>query len=450
MGWIKDITNPKLRQWEEFYRNRWQHDKIVRSTHGVNCTGGCSWGVYVKDGVVTWELQQTDYPQFSNELPPYEPRGCQRGISASWYVYSPIRVKYPYIKGVLLDFWQEAEKTHDNPVDAWASIVEDDKKRSRYQKARGKGGFRRTKWDDVIKIIAASCLYTAKKWGPDRVFGFSPIPAMSFFSFAAGTRFSQLFGGVHLSFYDWYCDLPPAFPEIWGDQTDVAESADWYNGKFIVVMGTNPNMTRTPDVHFLAEARHNGSKLVVISPDFSQVSKYADWWIPTKAGQDTAFWMAVNHVILKEFYADRTVPYFVSYIKQYTDMPFLIELEKNPVSGNYRAGQNVRANRISRYGDIENGDWKFLIYDQNSNEPRMPKGTVGFRWDKKETGKWNLKLEDGLDNSQIDPVISFKDEYDEVIPISSNDFADKRESIRNVPTKRLKTKDGDITVAHRI
>ena len=48
------------RTWEEGYRQRWQHDKIVRSTHGVNCTGGCSWKIYVKSGVVTWETQQTD------------------------------------------------------------------------------------------------------------------------------------------------------------------------------------------------------------------------------------------------------------------------------------------------------------------------------------------------------------------------------------------------------
>ncbi|MDF3075533.1 MAG: nitrate reductase subunit alpha, partial [Alphaproteobacteria bacterium] len=26
------------RTWENAYRQRWQHDKIVRSTHGVNCT----------------------------------------------------------------------------------------------------------------------------------------------------------------------------------------------------------------------------------------------------------------------------------------------------------------------------------------------------------------------------------------------------------------------------
>ena len=50
------------READDFYRDRWSHDKVVRSTHGVNCTGSCSWKVYVKDGIITWETQQTDYP----------------------------------------------------------------------------------------------------------------------------------------------------------------------------------------------------------------------------------------------------------------------------------------------------------------------------------------------------------------------------------------------------
>ena len=32
-------TNGEDRTWEDAYRDRWAHDKIVRSTHGVNCTG---------------------------------------------------------------------------------------------------------------------------------------------------------------------------------------------------------------------------------------------------------------------------------------------------------------------------------------------------------------------------------------------------------------------------
>src|SRR3546814_1849251 len=57
------VTTREDRGWEDSYRKRWQHDKIVRSTHGANCTGSCSWKIYVKGGIVTWETQQTDYPR---------------------------------------------------------------------------------------------------------------------------------------------------------------------------------------------------------------------------------------------------------------------------------------------------------------------------------------------------------------------------------------------------
>ena len=90
---------------------------------------------------------------------------------------------------------------------------------------RGHGGFVRGDWDEVNEIIAAANAYTAKTYGPDRIFGFSPIPAMSMVSYAAGSRYLSLIGGVCMSFYDWYCDLPPASPQTWGEQTDVPEIA---------------------------------------------------------------------------------------------------------------------------------------------------------------------------------------------------------------------------------
>ena len=74
------------RQADVFYRNRWAFDKMVRSTHGVNCTGSCSWKVYVKDGVITWESQAVDYPTTGNDMPEYEPRGCPRGASFSLHL----------------------------------------------------------------------------------------------------------------------------------------------------------------------------------------------------------------------------------------------------------------------------------------------------------------------------------------------------------------------------
>lgn len=96
--WLRrGTTSPDTRQLfleggrdaDVFYRKCWSHDKVVRSTHGVNCTGSCSWKIYVKEGIITWESQQTDYPSTGPDMPDYEPRGCPRGASFSWYEYSP-------------------------------------------------------------------------------------------------------------------------------------------------------------------------------------------------------------------------------------------------------------------------------------------------------------------------------------------------------------------------
>ncbi len=215
-------TTTESRDWEEVYRNRWRHDKVVRSTHGVNCTGSCSWKIYVKSGIVTWETQQTDYPRTRPDLPNHEPRGCARGASYSWYLYSANRVKTPLIRARLLKSWRKMRETM-SPTSAWAAIQADPALRGEYVKLRGKGGFVRASWDEATEIIAAANAHTAKKYGPDRVFGFSPIPAMSMVSYAAGSRYLSLLGGTCMSFYDWYCDLPPASPQTWGEQTDVPE-----------------------------------------------------------------------------------------------------------------------------------------------------------------------------------------------------------------------------------
>ena len=176
------------RDWEDSYRQRWQFDKIVRSTHGVNCTGSCSWKIYVKNGLVTWEIQQTDYPRTRPDLPNHEPRGCPRGASYSWYLYSANRLKYPLIRKRLIELWREALKQHSDPVLAWASIMNDPQKCLSYKQVRGRGGFIRSNWQELNQLIAAANVWTIKTYGPDRVAGFSPIPAMSMVSYAAGTR----------------------------------------------------------------------------------------------------------------------------------------------------------------------------------------------------------------------------------------------------------------------
>ena len=252
-------------------------------------------------------------------------------------------MKYPLVRSRLLKLWREARALR-TPVAAWASIVENPEKRAAYTSKRGLGGFVRATWDEVTEIIAAANAYTAKTYGPDRVIGFSPIPAMSMVSYAAGSRYLSLLGGVCMSFYDWYCDLPPASPQTWGEQTDVPESADWYNSGFLILWGSNVPQTRTPDAHFYTEVRYKGAKSVVICPDYSEASKFADLWISVKQGTDAALAMAMGHVILREFHLDRQAKYFEDYVRQYTDMPMLVRLVKQ--------GDQLVPDRLLRASDF--------------------------------------------------------------------------------------------------
>jgi nitrate reductase alpha subunit len=446
------------RMWEEGYRQRWQHDKIVRSTHGVNCTGSCSWKIYVKSGVVTWETQQTDYPRTRPGMPNHEPRGCSRGASYSWYLYSASRIKYPMVRGRLIKAWREARRTLA-PVEAWAAIVGDTETAKSYKSARGRGGFVRSTWDEVSEIIAAAHVHTLKTWGPDRVVGFSPIPAMSMVSYASGARYLSLIGGTLLSFYDWYCDLPPSSPQTWGEQTDVPESADWYNSAYIIAWGSNVPQTRTPDAHFFVEARYNGTKVVAITPDYAEVTKLSDLWLHPKQGTDAALAMTMGHVILREFFLDRQVPYFQDYTRRYTDMPMLVRLRRD--------GERWVPDRYIRQSDLPNAPrtgraaWKTVATAEETGELVVPQGAIGYRWpaEGESKGRWNLESKDGETGEAVRLALSLIDRRYDVAQVALPYFGGKRHEhfpendqgsdvlLRNVPVRRIALADGEAYVA---
>ena len=444
------VVTQEDRTWEDAYRKRWDFDKIVRSTHGVNCTGSCSWKIYVKSGIVTFETQQTDYPRTRPDMPNHEPRGCPRGASASWYLYHSGRIKYPMVRRPLLELWRNARKTL-SPVEAWKQIAGDPS----YKNGRGKGGFVRSSWDEVNELTAAANVHTIKEYGPDRVVGFAPIPAYSMVSYAAGTRYLSLIGATCLSFYDWYCDLPPSSPQTWGEQTDVPESADWFNSGFLLLWGSNVPQTRTPDAHFYTEARYRGVKSVVVAPDYAEACKFADLWLHPKQGTDAAMALAMGHVILKQFHIDNPSAYFLDYCRRYSDMPFLVRIKQQ--GDHYVPERLVRSVDFDdRLGQDNNPEWKPVAIDENSGQVVVPAGSIGFRWGEK--GKWNLEQKDGRDGSEVRLRLSLVDVSDQVIEVAFPYFGGKAQAHpnfshtdhpevleRRIPVREL-TLDGEKTL----
>ncbi|MDN6116085.1 MAG: nitrate reductase subunit alpha, partial [Enterobacterales bacterium] len=260
-------------------------------------------------------------------------------------------------------------------------------------------------------------------------------------------------GGVCLSFYDWYCDLPPASPMTWGEQTDVPESADWYNSSYIIAWGSNVPQTRTPDAHFFTEVRYKGTKTVAVTPDYAEIAKLCDHWLNPKQGTDSAMALAMGHVILNEFHVQRQTEYFADYVRTYTDMPMLVLLEQR-AEGHYAAGRMLRASDlVDGLGQENNPEWKTVAINQNG-ELTAPQGSIGYRWGEK--GKWNLEQRDGVSGEEVKLQLSLLDNYDEIAEVGFPYFGGiktgetdpfnsvelKDVLLHKLPVKRLQLADG--------
>ncbi|TAN00798.1 MAG: nitrate reductase subunit alpha, partial [Rhodanobacteraceae bacterium] len=259
---------------------------------------------------------------------------------------------------------------------------------------------------------------------------------------------------------DWYCDLPPSSPQTWGEQTDVPESADWYNSGYIIAWGSNVPQTRTPDAHFFVEARYNGTQIVAVTPDYSEVAKLSDLWLHPKQGTDAAAAMAMGHVILKEFFLDRQVPYFQDYCRRYTDLPLLVTLRRD--------GARWVPDRYLRASDFEDdlgshghAEWKTVGFDR-SGQPVVPTGSIGFRWPEggsPDHGKWNLEEKSG-DGRDVELQLTQIDRHDDVAEVAfpyfggvvNPHFTPNAQGadgvlIRRVPVRKLATRGGETVVA---
>jgi nitrate reductase alpha subunit len=222
--------------------------------------------------------------------------------------------------------------------------------------------------------------------------------------------------------------------------------ADWYNAKFIAVMGANLNMTRTPDCHFAAEARHNGTKmsglLARLQPGL-QVRRRVG---PDPRRQDGAWWMAVNHVMLKEFHHDKPRPLLPRlHASKYTDAPVPGRSSRSGEGGCGPAACCAPTAGSSATPTKRTATGSSCMWDK-ANEPKMPKGTVGHRWAKTK-GKWNLKLERRRRRRAHRPAADVprkRDDGGACSPSSTTSPPDRSRSARRAGALRQTRADGKV------
>lgn len=170
-----------------------------------------------------------------------------------------------------------------------------------------------------------------------------------------------------------------------------------------MMWGSNIPVTRTPDSHFMVETRYQGTKIVVVSPDFADSTKFADEWLRINPETDSALAFAMGHVILSEFHVRERTPYFMDYMRRFTDAPFLVELDAHEAGG-FVPGKFLTASEVSdpELHDSPNAEHRLLVMEADG-AVKDPGGTIADRYGDDGVGKWNLRL-DG-----VDPVMSIAD-----------------------------------------
>jgi len=313
-------TVPKYTDWKDIFRNQWSWDKVVRSTHHLNCwtQAHCAWDVYVKDGLVFREEQAGEYEQVNPELPDFNPRGCQKGGCFSHRMYDDTRITHPL----------------------------------RRVGERGSGKWERVSWEEALDDIADAYIDATVEEGTDRtIWDLGPGIDLGV-STAAQGRFSMLTQSIGLDMDGEIGDSRRGTLETFGKIQFERSADDYFNSDLILFWGGNPVHTQIPQAHFYIEAKYRGAKIISISPDLNPSATKADLWISLKPGTDGALALGVCHLIVKEGHVDE------AFVKEQTDLPLLVRDDTK---------------EFLKEADILEGGREdfFVLWDEASNAPQI-------------------------------------------------------------------------------
>jgi DMSO reductase family type II enzyme molybdopterin subunit len=305
--------------WKELYRERLAWDRVVKGTHHVNCwyQRGCTFNVFVKDGIVVREEQAATYDQTNPQVPDYNPRGCQKGCSYSDRMYDGSRLQHP-LKRV---------------------------------GERGSGKWKRVSWEEAMNDIADRVIDTLREEGSRSVYWDMGGGMTNGAAMIGLIRTIRMLDGTVLDIDSEVGDHHPGAAVTCGKISFCSSADDLFYSDLIMIWGGNPVYTQIPNAHFIAEARYKGAEIVAITPDLNASGIHTDLWVPVNVGSDAAFGLAMAQVIIEENLHN------TAFIREQTDLCLLVDPTKQ---------------RFLRASDLEQdgADDEFYFFDLASQEIR--------------------------------------------------------------------------------
>jgi anaerobic selenocysteine-containing dehydrogenase len=167
---------------------------------------------------------------------------------------------------------------------------------------KGSGHWHPISWDEALNTIAAELTKAKEKYGVESV-AFMQGGAKGY-SDSYLSRFANVFGSPNIASMSYICFHARlrGMLHTYGFMSHPDYS---YPPSCIVIWGGNMTATAFPEGLHLLNALKKGSRLIVIDPAETPLSKKADLWIKPRPGTDLALALSILNVIISENLYDR-------------------------------------------------------------------------------------------------------------------------------------------------
>jgi anaerobic selenocysteine-containing dehydrogenase len=172
--------------------------------------------------------------------------------------------------------------------------------------------WQRISWDEALDEIARRLRTISAEFGSEAILPYSYGGTLGTLNGASmDRRFFHRLGASQLDRTICSAAGEAGLKSVLGVKLGT-EPEQFRHSRYIIAWASNIHGNNVHLWPFIAEARRNGAKLVVIDPYRTRTAACADWYLPINPGTDAALALAMMHVIIGENLHD------ANYVAQYT------------------------------------------------------------------------------------------------------------------------------------
>jgi anaerobic selenocysteine-containing dehydrogenase len=279
--------------------------KVVRAACPHDCPDACGVLITVEDGRAMKIQGDPEHPVTRGFL-------CAKVAKYLDRVYSPDRVMYP-MRRVGPKGPQQISLLHsvETPTSGktgqkWGTPIPICSTQS------DSSNWKRISWDEALDEIASHFRAISAEFGSEAILPYSYGGTLGALNGGSmDRRFFHRLGASQLDRTICSAAGEAGLKSVLGLKLGT-EPEQFRHSRYIIAWASNIHGNNVHLWPFIAEARRNGAKLVVIDPYRTRTAECADWYLPINPGTDAALALGMMHVIIGENLHD------ADYVAKYT------------------------------------------------------------------------------------------------------------------------------------